>query len=49
MDMLPKPMRDLDAEEAKWFIELDESPPTKEEIERAKKSLEVFNKIKRRK
>jgi len=43
--MLPRPMRALDAEEARWFIELDEPQPTKEDIEAAMKSIEVFRKI----
>ncbi|MCW4014261.1 MAG: hypothetical protein NWF07_14920 [Candidatus Bathyarchaeota archaeon] len=47
--MLPKPMRDLDAEEAKWFIELDETPATKDEIDQARRSIDVFNKIKPKK
>ena len=46
--MLPRPMRALDAEEARWFIELDETQPTKEDIEAAMKSIEFFRKIKQK-
>ena len=46
---LPKPMRDLEGDEVKWFIDLDSSEVTDEEIDRAKKSLETFHAIKPRK
>ncbi len=44
--MLPKPMRKLEADEAEWFIELDQRPITEKEINEAKKSLKVFQGIK---
>ena len=48
LEMLPKPMRDLDADEARWFIELDQAPVTQEEKAEARKSLHIFRSIKLR-
>lgn len=47
--MLPKPMRDLEKDEIKWFIEVDERPFTERELKDARKSFEVFKSIKIRK
>jgi hypothetical protein len=48
IDVLPKPMRDLEKDEVKWFIEIDTSPITEKEILEAKHSLRVFQEIKPR-
>jgi hypothetical protein len=49
IDILPKPMRDLEKDEVKWFIEIDETPITENELYEAKQSLKVFQDIKSRK
>jgi len=47
--MLPKPMRDLEKDEVKWFIEIDERPITETEIKEAKRSIDVYRGIRPRK
>jgi len=46
--MLPKPMRGLEKDEVKWFIEVDERPITESEIREARHSFTVYRKIKPR-